>query len=261
MPVGGTFQRRYVSLSLSAAIVFLAGGIPLTAMATGRSSTSLSASAGPLGIGPGIMNHPVHVLPSALMSVPDGWPLDEEGGITCLTCHMRIPTDVSGFDPRLRDFSHDGGHPEDFCAKCHDSGDGESAASVHWLALGRAHVGAGLESSDPGVPALDKHSRECLTCHDGVNAIESANASPWHRLRGDFGNEGKNHPVGMEYRATGRPSYMSPLRPAYLLPDEVPLPEGKVSCISCHDLFGDTPYLLTVPIEGSQLCLTCHAMN
>ncbi len=256
-----TFLRRLISLIAASVAVAVMAPMSPPAMAIGRSSTPIATSAGPLGVGPGIMNHPVRVLPSALVAVPAGWPLDDQGAITCLTCHTKIPANVGHQEPDLRDFDSDGPHPTDFCTKCHSCVDEESAESVHWLALGQAHVANDRAMQETESAALDEHSRRCLSCHDGVNAIESANGTPSNRIGGDFGNEGRNHPVGVDYRAAGRPSYLSPLRPASLLPKEVPLPGGKVSCISCHDLFSGSRYRLTVPIQRSRLCLTCHAMN
>ncbi|MFQ5415040.1 MAG: cytochrome c3 family protein [Phycisphaerae bacterium] len=45
------------------------------------------------------------------------------------------------------------------------------------------------------------------------------------------------------------------------MPAAVRLPGGRVSCVSCHDVFVLAPQRLTVPIEGSALCFACHAMN
>lgn len=50
-------------------------------------------------------------------------------------------------------------------------------------------------------------------------------------------------------------------RPASLLPREMQLPNGVVSCVSCHNLYGREKDLLSVPIEGSELCFTCHDMK
>jgi len=48
------------------------------------------------------------------------------------------------------------------------------------------------------------------------------------------------------------------LRSARLLPERVRLPDGKVSCVSCHDLYETEPRRLAVSMEKSELCLTCH---
>jgi predicted CXXCH cytochrome family protein len=77
----------------------------------------------------------------------------------------------------------------------------------------------------------------------------------------EMGDTRRNHPVGIEYNSSARPKDLSPLRPAGMLPPDVQLPDGRVACISCHDLYAQTPYRLVVTIRGSELCLTCHDMR
>ncbi len=108
---------------------------------------------------------------------------------------------------------------------------------------------------------LDSTTRQCLSCHDGATATASKNDTPWTSLLSDFGGSGRNHPVGVTYDSFSRPKDLTPLLPISLLPDEVALPDGKVACVSCHDLYTTEPHLLTVPIYGSELCLTCHEMR
>jgi predicted CXXCH cytochrome family protein len=67
-----------------------------------------------------------------------------------------------------------------------------------------------------------------------------------------------NHPVGVRYGARGS---SVALRPASLLPDNVRLPDGTVSCVSCHDLYARDGHLLSVPLDESTLCYTCHDMD
>lgn len=76
-----------------------------------------------------------------------------------------------------------------------------------------------------------------------------------------MGDKRRNHPIGIRYQDLSRPKDLSPLRPASLLPREVALPDGKVGCVSCHNLYAQKRYLLTVPIKGSELCFTCHDMR
>jgi hypothetical protein len=40
----------------------------------------------------------------------------------------------------------------------------------------------------------------------------------------------------------------------------VPLPEGAITCISCHDLTSPAPLHLTAPMADSALCLVCHIL-
>lgn len=214
--------------------------------------------------GPGVSNHPVGVVPSARMRVPEGWPLDADGSITCITCHTAVPSLIGRPHPRLRDFDESTSEPTEFCMRCHALGDEPSAATMHWLALGRAHVmdeqKREVRSCSAG-RGLDRQTKECLGCHDGVSARESRNPTPWNRGRGYTGVKQREHPVGVRYPSRPRKGRGVPFRPASLLPKHVPLPEGKVGCVSCHDLYADSERLLTVPISGSRLCLTCHDLK
>jgi predicted CXXCH cytochrome family protein len=206
--------------------------------------------------GPGVMNHPVRVVPSELVSVPEEWPLSADGTITCLTCHSQLPSLRGDGEYHLRSTRRAGGQIE-FCQNCHSCDGPRTAASMHWTVAQVAHVspaGAGATRSR----GLDAPSRRCLECHDGVNASESTNptgASPKRAW-----DEQRNHPVGIRYPDVGRDGGGRQLRSTRSLPQHVRLPDGKVSCISCHNLYAGRPGLLSVPIEESQLCFTCHNM-
>jgi hypothetical protein len=99
-----------------------------------------------------------------------------------------------------------------------------------------AHVHGDRGDADASGRMLDRQTRECLSCHDGASASESNNPTPRARWRGYADETGRQHPVGVQYRSLSRPTDSSPLRPAALLPREVALPDGKVACVSCHNL-------------------------
>ncbi len=128
------------------------------------------------------------------------------------------------------------------------------------MAVGYAHLAPEGESRARRGAVLDAVSSNCLTCHDGVNAREAGHQ--WLRSAGGYlGDPGRNHPVGIPYVRRENDHRGSPLRHVTLLPKEVRLPDGKVSCVSCHNLYNVERYRLSVPIEGSRLCLTCHDMD
>ncbi|MCB9849874.1 MAG: hypothetical protein H6817_04140 [Phycisphaerales bacterium] len=203
--------------------------------------------------GPGVSNHPVNVVPSSSIRIPDGWPLDERGAVTCLTCHETLPAQG---DLRLRDFNAGTSDTVEFCAKCHADNGSRSATSMHWMAVGKAHI-LDNDGSGRSLGSLDAESRRCMACHDGVSAGEFANTTPWNRGEGAMGDHRRNHPVGVAYPHGMR---SGSFRNAAQLPKQVRLPDGKVSCVSCHDLYSQEPDRLSVPIEESRLCMSCHEL-
>lgn len=216
-----------------------------------------------LGNGPGVVNHPVNVTPSAAVSIPPDWPVAVDGAITCTTCHSSL----TGFDGRdgaaLRGESTTSLDSKSFCMNCHREDGPRTAAGTHWLAVSKAHI---IKDDDGDWNAardgaIDFASRTCLSCHDGVNALDAGYETTPSRYRGFLGDKGRNHPIGVRYPRSGTRRVDVPLRPASLLPGSISLPGGLVTCNSCHNLYGTNPNRLSVPIEGSKLCLTCHVMD
>lgn len=110
-----------------------------------------------------------------------------------------------------------------------------------------------IESNLP----LDAISMECISCHDGVMAkgvnhrISSGNS---YKVRGIEMIKGA-HPVGMIYEKFG---WNKEYVPAELLTAGVALIEGKVGCISCHNMLGKNEMYLAVDNSRSGLCFSCH---
>ncbi len=255
LPGACTAPSRCGLLLVAGALV---GGIPLAALAGWPGGERSLADK--LRYGPGQTNHPVQVRPSANVQVPAGWPLDADGSLTCITCHETLPDLRGGTDPYLRDFDAEAASALDFCAKCHTEG-GQAGRSMHWMAVGRAHLGPEGDQRRRSAGQLDAESRTCLSCHDGVNAAESVNPAGGGHEMNSYGDRGRNHPIGVMYPSPSARRAGSPLRVKASLPPEIRLPDGRVSCVSCHNLYAGRPGLLTVPIEGSQLCFGCHDLD
>jgi predicted CXXCH cytochrome family protein len=90
-------------------------------------------------------------------------------------------------------------------------------------------------------------SRACLSCHDGSMATSMHTG-----LRPEGG-----HPVDVSYEQA-RVRLPSMLRAAGALPETLPLPEGMVTCTTCHDGASDGPQHLAVTTRASALCTSCH---
>ena len=246
---------RRIARRLAMAAVL--GGLPILSASARLAREPTPAEQ--LRHGPGITNHPVNVIPPSDMRIPDGWPVQPDGSITCLTCHEGLPPrDGKPGKDFLRGTGDQPFEPLQFCARCHASVSGRADRSLHWMAISAAHPRGEESPARPSASSLDQASKRCLGCHDGVTASESSHTTRENPGAAALGDISRSHPVGVEYRQNLRPGTGSPLRPSSLLPPDILLPEGKVSCISCHDPYRKTPDLLTVPIEESKLCLSCH---
>ncbi|HRX85493.1 MAG TPA: cytochrome c3 family protein [Phycisphaerae bacterium] len=249
--------RRRQRRGLYIALCTLAGLAIVPAMIVRAEGRSLP---GLLRHGPGVSNHPVNIIPPASMRIPSDLPLSSSGTMTCLTCHESLPAAGTGGSAHLRGVADGEYDAMAFCARCHADGDDRTAKGMHWMAVLRAHVTTDDDRHGSG-GSLDMESRRCMECHDGVTAREYNNSSPWNRGGSYVGDRRRDHPVGVAYPRRTPAGYDSTFRFPSQLPKQMRLPEGKVSCVSCHDLYAPEPELLTVPIQESRLCLTCHNMD
>ncbi|MBU0718942.1 MAG: cytochrome c3 family protein [Planctomycetes bacterium] len=260
MRTGGSMAGQWrIIATTTIAVALLSSSVTFAGAHNNRSPLS-----GATLTGPGVANHPVDVVPSEAIEIPTGWPLEADCTITCRTCHFDMPGGGGGIEPNLRDFDEDQENPTQFCVKCHAQAIEYGAAGVHWQAVGRAHIGAENAQSElrsSSRPGLDSYTRQCLGCHDGAVADDSLNQTPWNHSAGYAQRRQRNHPVGVEYPTRTPAGFDVPFLPISLLPVQVFLQDGKVGCLSCHDLYAGERYLLTVPIQGSELCLTCHDLR
>jgi predicted CXXCH cytochrome family protein len=109
-----------------------------------------------------------------------------------------------------------------------------------------------------GVP-VDDYSLHCLSCHsDGAGGflVEVD-------MSGNVRHNGSTrvaHPIGVDYgvameRGIDRGSLF---RSVAALNEKVLLPNGMVSCVSCHEGYSEKHGALVISNAGSRLCLECH---
>ena len=182
-------------------------------------------------------SHPIGFVPAR--SLPPGYPLNERGEMSCSTCHDVHET-ARG---RLRSAERGRAfcmrcHPADFFAAMADSG-GSLDLSGHLSADAR-----------PGGP-VDAYSMQCMACHaDSALVAETRTASLGFTPA--MGGGGKNHPIGSDY---DRLSASRDYRPRAALPARMLLPEGRVSCLSCHEGYSRRHGKL---VSADNLCTHCH---
>lgn len=109
-------------------------------------------------------------------------------------------------------------------------------------------------------------SQSCFSCHDGSVASDAQVTFPITiggtgsaSLDTSLGHVDAVHPVDVNYAAARqrRPGW---LRPMDQLPPEVMLPQGLVTCTSCHSSRSRQAKKVALSLERSALCLACHSL-
>jgi len=136
---------------------------------------------------------------------------------------------------------------EDFCSGCHDFHSAEGPTLLFTASK------EGIQTRSPDeIP--DSISLFCLACHSDGGSMKDL--FEWQDLLGISLLD--DHPIGVLYEreTRGRSGYAI----SRGLPRDIPLREGKISCISCHE-----PHSRR---EGSMLrtseeilCRSCHLIN
>lgn len=130
-----------------------------------------------------------------------------------------------------------------------------AAATVVSMLLGVALCGplAGVAAQQAGhygaIIADDGNPVNCIICHDGQIA------SPAHFCTVECGFTAP-HSILKDYPPRSLQDAYAPLEA--LKERGIRLFNGKVSCVSCHDLNRDDTYHLIMDNSRSALCLTCH---
>lgn len=193
-------------------------------------------------------SHPSEIVPS--MKLPDQFPVDWQGRITCTTCHDPHAEDLSENPSMLR--LRSGG--KEFCTLCHQ--DLFQDPAKHLAASEIAHT---KSWTPPGRDALgrilDEVSIGCISCHEGsVGSVTNFRVAGMETL--SYMGPSFSHPIGMDYAEAA--SRNRELRPLDDLSPMVSLYEGKVGCASCHNPFSHERDMLVFSNRGSALCLECH---
>lgn len=186
------------------------------------------------------VSHPAGFAPLRLP--PPEFPLDRSGNLSCSSCHA-IHGDAPGY---LRTSKRG----RDFCISCHDESFFERMADGGNSLVVSGHVAV---EGAPGGPGPDAFSLQCMTCHLDLDGDLGVSLPDSGLMR--HGQTRGNHPVGVLYEPAMRyGSYRSPA----LLPEEILLPEGKVSCVSCHRGYSEQHGKVVFGGRGSLLCYGCH---
>ena len=174
---------------------------------------------------------------------PADLPLDWKGDMTCSTCH-----EIHGTKPGLLRGNKQG---KDLCFACHDTAFFNSMkdGGVSLQQSGHAIANMAQENQSNGIDALSLQCMGCHSSHGDSGGIRVSNGIVRH-------NSGTaNHPIGGLYPFTSR---NREFRPKSMLPKAIWLPNGRLSCVSCHQPYKQEHGQLVMPNDRSSLCTQCH---
>lgn len=181
------------------------------------------------------LSHPTGMKPA--MKMPEGFPLDPGGRVTCATCHK-----IHGKDPKLL---NSGVSEKTFCYLCHREGLNHIIGSADL----EAHSAKKYEIIDQN-NLIDDISVRCITCHDSTLGKEvNIGMGVWQH------GYGGSHPIGVDFMQ----SYLKGdlVHPSQL-DKNIRLFNGKIGCNTCHNKYSKEPSQLAISNKGSALCLACH---
>ena len=175
-------------------------------------------------------------------AIPEGFPLDWKNEITCSTCHnvhaskhASIRGGISG---------------KELCLSCHE------------MSFFRAMANNSLTLQTSAIPlnqqhaltALENYSSKCMSCHTSNGGAGGITVDHKGIMKHSGGTV---HPLGITYKETyPQDSYRSRLDIAR----DIKLPDGKLSCISCHRGYSNDHSNKTAIKSDPAPCDSCHIM-
>lgn len=186
-------------------------------------------------------SHPVDIYPYDVGSVPDDLPLYKRK-ITCMTCHLAHPLPDGKTQVQL--LRGNAGRSM-FCLSCHRQ------EKKNHIDLGTAHMNP--KSSSDTAHRLDRMSVLCMECHPGK--ISDRKSAP--ALFRFICSSSLNHPVGISFDGI-RGKKARQIRNENMLSPDIKLFNGKIGCLTCHNIYSVNRKLLVMDNRKSRLCLECH---
>jgi hypothetical protein len=179
--------------------------------------------------------HPVDIPPAADMRIPDTLPLDDDGKITCTTCHS-VEKCAEG-KVQLRLYNEQEGSMKALCFSCHDE-----------QKFTKYNPHKSIESGE-----------DCLFCHerqpykgDSASTVSFISSMSMICLRC---HDNYAHPAGLDHM----------VKPEMEVPKDLPLDNaGRITCISCHNPHIDAKKKTKEEMDkrlrrtGDKLCDACH---
>lgn len=183
------------------------------------------------------MSHPSGFTPLPGKIIPADYPLDWKGDLTCSTCH-EVHSDLPG---KMRGLLLG----RELCMSCHDQTFFSNMVDGGESLVMSGHLGM---PNSQNWQNLDPYSVQCMECHSERGDVQ---VDPNFVVR----HGSQNHPVGRNYAEAER---YGGYRPASVLPKKIHLPNGMVSCVSCHETFTKTHGKVITSGDTTTLCFECH---
>lgn len=171
--------------------------------------------------------------------LPEPFRVDWKGDLTCSSCHL-----VHGEGNKLLRVAERG---KGYCLRCHDEAFFAQMRDGGQAVIRGSHV---AETIYRGDVTLDSYSVNCMECHIGKEGIGRV-AITGSILR--HGSGSANHPIGINYDSAAR---FGGYRNRRGLSENILLPAGLLSCLSCHEGYSERHGRLVLPKQ--QLCYECH---
>jgi predicted CXXCH cytochrome family protein len=130
------------------------------------------------------------------------------------------------------------------------------AAAAALLASSPARAALSRDTGGEGACVLASVAREtatarlCLSCHDGTFGTAHLAARA-----GSAAGPGV-HPVDVSYDLAAA---RRRLRPRHEVSRRLVMPDGRVTCVTCHDGASPERYHLALTMSQSAMCQSCHA--
>lgn len=183
------------------------------------------------------MSHPSGFTPPPGYTFPSDYPRDWKGDLTCSTCH-EVHSDLPG---KLRGTATG----RDMCIACHGQAFFDNMRDGGASLMLSGHLGI---PNAQNWQSLDPYSIQCMECHSNRgDVMVDSNMIVRHGSQ--------NHPVGSSYAEAER---YGGYKPASRLPKRIQLPNGMVSCVSCHETFTKNHGKVITTGNTTTLCFECH---
>ena len=189
------------------------------------------------------VSHPSGIRPA--LAVPPAYPLDWKGDMTCSTCH-----DVHAQTAGLMRGNARG---RNFCLSCHDKQFFDKMADQGISMISSGHMSSMTAKVDLNKLGIDAYTVQCMNCHGNYGDLNGSSIDEGQIMR--HAGKGVNHPIGRLYSESFK---KGKYKPEFTVNQRLFLPEGKLSCVSCHQGYAKDHGKLRVGKRGSALCFECH---